>query len=100
MGLLNDKDLDRYLSLIGAYFAMKLGDDSNDEQTKEIYKRFDAVREHLYTLMKNNGWVSVNDRLPRVLDQVLLYTCLPIAICASTTITYTIAAVNATGTRR
>ena len=64
MGLLNEKDLDQYLALIGAYFAMKLGDNPNDEQTKEIYRRFDAVREHLYTLMGNNGWVSVNDKIP------------------------------------
>lgn len=73
MGLLNAKDLDQYLALIGAYFAMALGDNPNDEQTKEIYRRFDAVREHLYTLMGNNGWISVKDRPPKDGQDVLAY---------------------------
>lgn len=73
MGLLNAKDLDKYLSSIGTYFVAKMMDNLEDEYTNEIYERFAAVREHLYTLMGNNGWVSVNDRLPKDGQDVLGY---------------------------
>lgn len=73
MGLLNDKDLDRYLSLIGTYFATQLADNPEDEFTMGVYKRFSAVREHIYTLMENNGWYSVEDGLPKDGQDVLVY---------------------------
>ena len=63
MGLLSEDDLDYYLSQIGAYFAIMLRDNPDDTY-KELYSHYDAVREHIQTLEKTNGWISVKDRLP------------------------------------
>ena len=73
MGLLNDKDLDKYLALIGTFFACELRDKQDDAFANETYRLFCAVREHLYTLMKNNEWVSVKDKLPEQGKNVLVY---------------------------
>lgn len=63
MGLLSEDDLDYYLAQLGAYFAIMLRDNPDDTY-KELYSHYDAVREHIQTLEKTNGWISVKDRLP------------------------------------
>lgn len=73
MGLLNDKDLDKYLALIGTFFACELRDKQDDAFANETYRLFCAVREHIYTLMKNNEWISVKDRLPEEDVPVLVW---------------------------
>ena len=60
---MSEDDLDYYLSQIGAYFAIMLRDNPDDTY-KELYSHYDAVREHIQTLEKTNGWISVKDRMP------------------------------------
>lgn len=73
MGLLSKDDLDYYLSQLGAYFAIMLRDNPGDLY-KELYSHYDAVREHIQTLEKTNGWISVKERLPESGKHVLA-TC-------------------------
>ena len=73
MGLLNDKDLGKYLALIGTFFACELRDKQDGSFANETYKRFCAVREHIYTMMKNNEWVSVKDRMPENQSPVVVF---------------------------
>lgn len=73
MGLLSKDDLDYYLAQLGAYFSIMLRD-SPDDTYKELYSHYDAVREHIQTLEKTNGWISVKDRMPES-GQHVLATC-------------------------
>lgn len=72
MGLLSKDDLHYYLSQLGAYFAFMLRDNPDDIY-KELYSHYDAVREHIQTLEKTNGWISVKDRMPEKRE---IYMCL------------------------
>ena len=73
MGLLSEDDLDYYLAQIGAYFAIMLRDNPDDTY-KELYSHYDAVREHIQTLEKTNGWISVKDFLPEKTGSTLICT--------------------------
>lgn len=72
MGLLSEDDLDYYLSQLGAYFAIMLRDNPDDTY-KELYSHYDAVREHIQTLEKTNGWISVRDKMPGNNKDILIY---------------------------
>lgn len=80
MGLLSEDDLDYYLAQLGAYFAIMLRDNPDDTY-KELYSHYDAVREHIQTLEKTNGWISVKDRLPEEEVYVLVWETQGFAYC-------------------
>ena len=73
MGMMSDVALDMYLAQIGTFFACELRDKQDDAFANETYRLFCAVREHIYTMMKNSEWISVKDKLPEQGKNVLVY---------------------------